>query len=477
MTLASKLNKALTTKTEIKTAIEKYGVEVISEKFADYPAYIADIINHIEAGGIEIVGAVNRQVKLGETLSAGAVIDVVGNVWGISYKKTNDVDIMPSSYGTSCAMSADGQFLAVGIYGGFVTYKWSAINSRYEKTNSPDIVDFSSGVYACAMSADGHFLFVASRYGRSYKWSEANNRYEKTANPTYNPTGYTYGASMSADGQFLAAPNGNSPYLYTFKWSEANNRYETTNNPDIAPGGGKSCAMSADGQFLAAAANSALPYLSTFKWSEANNRYEKTNNPDVDPGGGNACAMSADGQFLAVGHLNASSSPAYLTTYKWSEANNRYEKTNNPDFAPSGAVSGVGISADGTYLVASHAGTVPPAGFVTYKWSVENARYERAGFPDVAPPRTPSGNIGMSSDGVYCAVAFDIPSYLITYKLNIAGHDLKAYASQNKMWRMNSHYTGVLSAAGEVGDIVVATMLTKTPGDPLEVFGPNPGEE
>ena len=380
-------------------------------------------------------------------------------------------------------MSADGQFLAVGTRYNFRSYKWSEENNRYERTNNPSIESFSERAYACAMSADGQLLVVGSNTLRSYKWSEANNRYEVTGIPTVIPGHSTVWAAMSADGQFLAAIGYRSPYLFTYKWSEANNRYEKAINPDIMPSAATySCAMSADGQLLAIghSITGAPAYLTTYKWSEANNRYEKTNNPDFAPSGnGYSCAMSADGQFLAVGH-NSSSSPAYLTTYKWSEENNRYERTNNPDIAPSGVVRSIGISADGAYLVATHEGIVSPATFVTYKWSVENARYEQMNFPDVAPSDPSYGNMGISSDGKYCAVAYastNSSRYLITYKLNIAGHDLKAYASQNKMWRMNSHYTGVLSETGEAGDIVAAKMLTKTPADPLEVFGPNPGEE
>ena len=444
-------------------------------------------------GGVEISGALTRDVKLGETLSAGAAIDVIGNVWGTAYEKTANPDTAPGSIGKGAAMSADGMYLAVG-YGTtapyLITYKWSEANNRYEKTANPDTAP-SGAEGDPAMSADGMYLAVAhdgttapSRL-ITYKWSEANNRYEKTANPDTAPSGGGLCAAMSADGMYLAVGYGTtSPYLITYKWSEANNRYEKTANPDTAPSGeGRGAAMSADGMYLAVShsASGAPAYLITYKWSEANNRYEKTANPDTAPSGNSwgSPAMSADGMYLAVAH-GGTTAPSRLITYKWSEANNRYEKTANPDTVPSGGGAGAAMSADGMYLAVVHDGTTAPSRLITYKWSEANNRYEKMTNPDIAPTSAGYSTPAMSADGTFLAVAHGgaaAPAYLVTYKLNLAGHNLKAYASQNKLWRMESHYTGILTSAGEAGDIVAAKMLTKTPADPLDVFGPDPSND
>ncbi len=119
---------------------------------------------------------------------------------------------------------------------------------------------------------------------------------------------------MSADGQYLAFPALAAPYLVTYKWSETNNRYEATATIDENPAGAAyGATMSADGQYVAVAIPAASPYLKTYKWSETNNRYEATLAPDANPpGGGYVPAMSADGAYLAV----PSTSSPYLATYR-----------------------------------------------------------------------------------------------------------------------------------------------------------------
>lgn len=70
--------------------------------------------------------------------------------------------------------------------------------------------------------------------------------------------------------------------------------------------------MSSDGQFLAIAHESS-PYLTLYSWNSANNRYEKTTQQDYSPtGNGFGLAVSSNGEFIAVGHYTS----PYLTTYK-----------------------------------------------------------------------------------------------------------------------------------------------------------------
>ncbi|MDD2999376.1 MAG: hypothetical protein PHV05_09985, partial [Candidatus Riflebacteria bacterium] len=55
------------------------------------------------------------------------------------------------------------------------------------------------------------------------------------------------------------------------------------------------------------------PFLTTYKWSVANSRYEKTAKQDANPSEiGRGAALSSDGQYLAVAH----DTTPFLTTYK-----------------------------------------------------------------------------------------------------------------------------------------------------------------
>ena len=179
---------------------------------------------------------------------------------------------------------------------------------------------------------------------------------------------------------------------------------------DANPAGiGRGVALSSDGQYLAVA-HETTPFLTTYKWSAANSRYEKTAVQDANPAGfGYGAALSSDGQYLAVAHHTT----PFLITYKWSAANSRYEKTSAQDTNPAVIGYGVALSSDGQYLAVGHY-TTPF--LITYKWSAANSRYEKTAMQDANPSGIGYG-AALSSDGQYLAVAHDTTPFLTTYKV------------------------------------------------------------
>lgn len=251
------------------------------------------------SSGLEIPDALDRNVRLGESLEAGDIIRVEGAVYanGTSTKTENPDTVPFKDERQDIAMSSDGEFLAVAQYTtptSLLTFRWNGTANRYEKTADPDTFpsDRSKGV---ALSSDGAFLAVghlggstAPKYLITYKWNESNNRYEKTADPDVAPTGYASGVGMSSDGRFLAVAVNNVGVI-SYKWNESNNRYEKTAAPSSYPNAqGSGIAMSFDGQFLALSHASTSPtsYLTTYKWNSTADRYERTNAQDTNPSGG-----------------------------------------------------------------------------------------------------------------------------------------------------------------------------------------------
>jgi len=352
-----------------------------------------------------------------------------------NYIKTDGSAMSPSGIGYGTALSDDGQLLALAHGGTnfgafFNSYKWNSDSNRYEMTNIPDIAPPATA-RGVAMSSDGTYLAIAHLGTSSpiglvtYRWSNANQRYEKTNNPNIAPGWSAYGAAISADGQYLgiahAGTSGDSRFI-SYTWNEGNNRYEKTNTPNIAPTGtGNGIAMSADGQYVAVAHSGTTgdSYLTTYRWSGTNQRYEKNNTPDVLPSGVSlGAAVSNDGRYLAVAHNGT----GFLITYRWHEVNQRYEQTNAPDIAPTGAGRGVAMSNDGRYIAVAHSGTTAPARLTTYAWHEVNNRYEKTANPDVAPSAMANG-AAMSGTGLYLAIGYAgtaVDPFLLTYRSTFA---------------------------------------------------------
>jgi 6-phosphogluconolactonase (cycloisomerase 2 family) len=289
----------------------------------------------------------------------------------------------------------------------------------------------------------------------------------KTAVPDTVPSGITLRTpAMSADGMYLAIPHGgttDAPKLITYKWDSVDARYEATANPDAVPSGGaQGAAMSADGMYLAvthsgAAAPGAPAYLITYKWNGANNRYEQTAAPNIAPSGtGSEMAMSADGMYLAVTHFGTAGIPR-LITYKWSEANNRYQATAAPDTDPGSNCSAVAMSPDGSYLVIGKSGT---PNLICYTWVSGNNRYESTTAPDTLPLDTVYA-LAISSDAstLVAAGVTSVYNNLSTYKWDSADGRYEITSTPETAPISDSYQGALLSSDGTY---LVLSMTSRT---------------
>src|SRR5574343_124762 len=248
-TISEQLAELNNTKLSIKAAIASKSVDLTGVPFTEYGFSIASIPS--------ISSSIVTQIVLGATGTAGDLFMSEGYISEVGQPfKTSAQDANPAGVGRGAALSADGQYLAVAHDTSpyLTTYKWSAVNSRYEETAAQDANPAGVG-WGAALSADGQYLAVGhntSPYLTTYKWSAVNSRYEKTAAQDANPTGNGFDTALSADGQYLAVGHDTSPYLTTYKWSAVNSRYEKTAAQDVNPANNSyQRALSADGRYVA----------------------------------------------------------------------------------------------------------------------------------------------------------------------------------------------------------------------------------
>jgi hypothetical protein len=282
------------------------------------------------------------------------------------------------------------------------------------KTANPNYSPSGSTFGIPSMSADGKYLVVPhngtavpSAKIAAYKWDSADARYELTfATPGVSGINFAYASAMSADGTYLAiGHNGTiapTTFLATLKWDEFDERYELTAAPDTIPAAAVTrVAMSADGTYLAAIYNSStgIPYLTTYKWNEANNRYEATAAPEISPGNCSDVTISSNGSYLIVARTTA----PRLICYSWNETNNRYEVAMAPDILPDESVFAVAISSDSSTLVAGGLINVYNT-FYTYKWDSVDGRYEKTAAPEISVTDSIYGVL-LSADGTYLVVS------------------------------------------------------------------------
>lgn len=294
-------------------------------------------------------------------------------------------------------ITANGKLITKAGVGGYFVINHAPAESGLEEISTPITTGtVSSDIYpipaqrryGLASNFSGSMVVVSSTAGapylERYDWSDANNRYElfgsavdvASANPANT-------LAISKDGNFMAIPYSQSPTLVTYKWSSANNTFMRTNPASPLPGNHLSygCYMvrlSPDGQFLAVASYAAVAgagRLSTYKWNEANFRYEGTAMVDQDvPQPTYSLGMSDDHSRCVVAYQGQS---PFMRFYNWNETNNRYEKLPDVDVGvPTHALSAF-MSADGNTAVMSTQGDSNLGGIHTYKWNGTNNRYEK----------------------------------------------------------------------------------------------------
>ena len=216
-----------------------------------------------------------------------------------TYKASTPVDTQPTGRAYGCAMSADGNYLAVAHAGAgkVATYKWHSGNGRYELTAAHNAT-ITTTVTGCSLSANGAILavgyFTTAPYVKTFSWNAGNNRYEEQGAVSYTgftaPAGSAYTVSLSDDASILTAGYNASttagiPNFVVFKWDSTDNRYEAVatykQDSDASPVG---VAISGNGKWAASSHsdNSYPVHLYDFDVHTAKIHFNPTDGLGVD---------------------------------------------------------------------------------------------------------------------------------------------------------------------------------------------------
>jgi hypothetical protein len=367
---------------------------------------------------------------------------------GNYYAHTSQPNIDLPGLGIDTAIASNGQFL-IGIHIGFpfiTSYKWNSETSRYEQT-ARAIPDPNGNMGITGdLSENGEYLALI--HGgldtlTTFKWNSENNRYEGTELPDVQPSSKPWCMGLSSNGQYLVLPLTNSPYIISYKWNNTSNRYEKT--ADIygeITGPAYGASVSSDGMYVVISHYNE-PYISAFNWSFINNRYEQTTPPDINPAGdAYSIRMTPNKEYLAVSYKGSGQTVThFLYTYKWSNENSRFEKTENIDIATGTVIQNFQISDDGQYLVL---GTTTSPYLITYKWSISNNKYEQKTI-DAGLTSTGRG-IALSPNGRYMAAASYGTPKLKTYDMGVGSITYEAYRYDI----LKPQYPSILKAVGRI---------------------------
>ena len=266
-------------------------------------------------------------------------------------------------YVPSVAISADGEYIAVGSYDDRV-YLFDS------KSNAP-LWSYNTGgeVWSVAISADGEYVVAGSEASNNkiflFNWQS------NTPLWSYTSSQDVLSVAISADGEYIAAGFGGTNHrIYLFHKDSKTPLWSYTTGADVL-----SVAISADGEYIAAGSYDNKVYL-----------FDKDNNKPLwnYTAGENiwSVAISANGEYIAAGSEDKkvyffdkyNSSPLWNYTTgntvfsvdisangqyiaAGSNDNNvyffdRYNSTPNWNHTMSDAVWTVAISADGQYIAA-----------------------------------------------------------------------------------------------------------------------------
>jgi len=279
-------------------------------------------------------------------------------------------------------------------------------------TTAPDTAPTGSGI-RCSLSKDGRYLAVthtgtsSPAYLVTYKWSSVNLRYEKTNNPDTLPDALCRSVALSRYGDYLAIECSGTKRLMTYKWSVSNLRYELTSDVDTMPTSDPfQIIMSYDG------ANIGIVYdtLETplyYGWDLGTNRYLLLSEPPSDEFSVYMAEQAAliksdmtfDGAFKAVVNDLEDGNPRLLT-YLWNDGTSEFELTELADTMPSGKPMDVSMSMDGKYMAVVHQGATGTPYLVTYI-NLLNAGYAVAPLVDSAEFPSTAKNVGFIFEGGY----------------------------------------------------------------------------
>jgi hypothetical protein len=337
--------------------------------------------------------------------------------------------------GTSCALSANGNTLVVGgsSDNGAIGATWiftrtgTTWTQQGTKLIGTGFTGTSQQGKACAISADGNTIAVGgyadnSNIGATWiftrtgtVWTQQGTKLVGTGNTGNSNQGWS--CALSADGNTLAVgglgdnTNVGAAWIFTRTagvWTQQGTKLVGTGVTGSAREA-SSCALSADGNILAIGgnvdnANQGAVWIFTRTgtvWTQQGTKLVGTGNVNT-AGQGWSCALSADGSILAVGGFsdNTNQGATWIFTRSgtvWTQQGTKLVGTGNSGSAQQGY--SCALTADGNTLAvgANTDNTNQGAAWI----------FTRSGtvWTQQGPKLIGTGNSGAAQQGVACALS------------------------------------------------------------------------
>jgi len=277
--------------------------------------------------------------------------------------------------GLSCALSADGNTLAIGGFndnsGVGATWVFTRTSGTWTQQGSKLVGTGNTGMsrqgYSCALSADGNTLATSgnnddSNIGATWiftrtagVWTQQGSKLVGTGNTGVSAQGFT--CALSADGNTLAVggPDDNDAIGATWvftrsgtSWTQQGLKIVGTGEETTVVYQGYACALSASGDTLAVGAygdnnfaGAAWIFTRTAGvWTQQGNKLIGTGNTGASRLG-TACSLSADGNTLAVcgNYDNSQVGATWVFTRSnttWTQQGNKLVGTGNTGLSQQG---------------------------------------------------------------------------------------------------------------------------------------------
>lgn len=291
----------------------------------------------------------------------------------------------------------------------FLQFPWSAPT----KLTNPSTLPAGNGL-SCAITPNGEYVAVGhsiTPFVSIYK--RKGTEFVKIADPATLPAGDVTGVAFSQNGEFLLCSHATTPFMTCYQRTYGTDTWTKLTNPATLPAAqGNGAAISPNGEFFAIA-HSTTPFFSCYQRSGTT--LTKLTNPATLPASTGSCAAwSHDGRFLAIGHATT----PFVTIYERTNGTT-LTKLSNPASLPASTVLGIAWSNDGAYLSCAHA-TSPFCTVYTRSGTAftKMVAGNTSQFSDSADFPAGQGNgVSFSLDGSYMAVAHTTTPFISNYLL------------------------------------------------------------
>lgn len=341
-------------------------------------------------------------------------------------KYANPTGGLPSLDADVCAVSSDGEYVAVGFDGSpqFICYRWNG--SDYVRMPNPSTLP-TGRCRGLSFSPDGKYLAVGHQNSPFISIYEiTGSTLTKLPNPSALTPSHGRGVCFSPDGRFLGVMHVSSPYISVYAIEDG--VFVKRPNPSALPTGhglGIDWAGPGPGRIACGAASSPYGFI-----------YDVDSDTGVLTRRNNISPVLPSSTAYTDGRISVRRDSEHAVFYSGTSTNPRLRiynlVPNTPTLIPNvpdepiTAIGSVAYSRTMDLLVSS-GGSGPD---YLQVWEYEGANYSEYST-DIVQPAGRVNSVKFSLDGSHMVVAHDGSPRIAIYKVTEVVSDANAYMGQN----------------------------------------------